>query len=193
MKRRVVLLVSLFVAIVVSAQSVGQKWLADARKGNVRAMVQTGKSYYTGTNGLPQNKTKALYWFEKAANAGNTEAMLMVAQFPGVNGWTEFNEKRKNSQYLKWAEKAAAKGSAEGQMITISNYQSLADWSIENNSKRMYLSQCIYWCELLIKNTDMPTDYRYKDMTLDERNEMYTKKLLLFRSQIERIDKQQNQ
>ena len=78
-------------------------------------------------------------------------------------------------------------------MITISNYQSLADWSIENNSKRMYLSQCIYWCELLIKNTDMPTDYRYKDMTLDERNEMYTKKLLLFRSQIERIDKQQNQ
>lgn len=39
----------------------------------------------------------------------------------------------------------------------------------------------------------MPTDYRYKDMTLDERNEMYTKKLLLFRSQIERIDKQQNQ
>lgn len=58
MKRRVVLLVSLFVAIVVSAQSVGQKWLADARKGNVREMVQTGKSYYTGTNGLPKTRQK---------------------------------------------------------------------------------------------------------------------------------------
>lgn len=188
MKKNIVLLVSLFVVTIVCAQSAGQKWLADARKGNVRAMIQTGKRYYMGTDGLPKNRTKALYWYEKAANAGNVEAMLLVANFPKVYGWNEFNEKRQDSQYMKWAEKAAEKGSAEGQMITVSNYEQLADWTEDPINKRHYLSKCIYWCKLLLNNSDMPKDFRYEDMTLRERNEMYSKKLELLNSRLPSLD-----
>ena len=52
--------------------------LADAEKGQPRAMLNVGILNEQGI-GVPRNFTKALEWWQKAADAGEKEALLRVA------------------------------------------------------------------------------------------------------------------
>lgn len=81
-----------------------------ARSGDVEAQYKLGLSYYhgnnEGVNDIKQNFTKALDWFNKAAEKGNTDAMYSLGQMyengDGVN--------QDYTIAAAWYKKAAEKG-----------------------------------------------------------------------------------
>ena len=86
MKRILVFLtIILFFSPMVFAQRLEQK----AKTGNVQAMYDLGKEYYSGIGRL-QNKANALTWFEKAANKNHIESLYSAA------GMYERGEDRKS-------------------------------------------------------------------------------------------------
>lgn len=49
------------------AINLAQKWLADARNGDVKCYQAVAEYYENGSNGFEQNWNKAFYWYKKAA------------------------------------------------------------------------------------------------------------------------------
>ncbi len=52
----------------------------DAKKGNPQAMFEVAEKYMSGEDGLPRHRRKAIFWYKKAADSGNKDAMDKVAK-----------------------------------------------------------------------------------------------------------------
>mgnify|MGYP000229879357 CR=1 FL=1 len=83
-----------------------------AKSGDVVAQISLAEAYYKG-DGLDQNYTQALYWYEKAAVAGEPEAALMAGKIllEGLNG------KKDERRAVMHFKSAADKGLAEAQFM----------------------------------------------------------------------------
>ena len=83
-----------------------------ATQGNAAAQYLLGSMYAHG-QGVPQNYTKAVYWYRKAAAQGNAfaEFNLGVAYFDGQGVPQDY------TQAVYWFRKAAAQGHARAESI----------------------------------------------------------------------------
>lgn len=59
------------------------KSISRAEKGDVQAYEGAGLDYFHGSNGAPQDYAKALFWFRKAVNNGNSSAAQMLGEMYG--------------------------------------------------------------------------------------------------------------
>jgi TPR repeat protein len=74
-----------------------------AEQGNAEYQTAIGSSYTEGSNGFSQDYTKALYWYEKAANQGYAAGQYFLAV-----AYTKGQGVRPNHQRaFYWYEKAA--------------------------------------------------------------------------------------
>ena len=54
------------------------KWMERARAGDVNAMYQLGRCYYSGNDGVARDYGEALAWYGKAAAKGNSTALFIL-------------------------------------------------------------------------------------------------------------------
>ena len=80
--------------------------LKQTNENNVYDMTRRGYAYENGTHGVEQDKNKALRWYQKAAEAGDTYAMFVLGN-EYASGENQDHEKA-----LMWYRKAAEKGLA---------------------------------------------------------------------------------
>ncbi|MBP6428876.1 MAG: sel1 repeat family protein [Bacteroidales bacterium] len=101
MKRRLVfLIIILFCSSLAFTQNLEQK----AKIGNVQAMHDLAKEYYSGIGRL-QNKATALTWFERAANKNHIESMYSTAQMYEKGETTKVDLRKAFNYYILAAEK----------------------------------------------------------------------------------------
>ncbi|MCK9162766.1 MAG: hypothetical protein WCR29_02435 [Bacteroidales bacterium] len=101
MKRTLVFLtIILFFSPLVFSQNLEQK----AKIGNVQAMYDLAKEYYSGIGHL-QNKANALTWFERAANKNHIESMYSTAQMYDKGESTKVDLRKAFNYYILAAEK----------------------------------------------------------------------------------------
>ncbi|RLN14110.1 hypothetical protein BBJ28_00017954 [Nothophytophthora sp. Chile5] len=81
-----------------------QKMRAD-KEGNVAAMAAMGDLYYWGAHGVTRDHAQAYHYFERAAQAGNTESQSAVAGML-LKGEGAAQD---NATAIEWYEKAAEK------------------------------------------------------------------------------------
>lgn len=82
-----------------------------AESGNARAMFNLGVYFENGRGGLPVNYTQALYWYEKAALAGDLGAQYNLGLMHAHGRGTPKNPK----EALYWFKRAAEAGDAQSQ------------------------------------------------------------------------------
>lgn len=78
-----------------------------AENGNMAAREALGECYAFGLNDKPRNKGEAVKHFKIAAEAGNAQAMVQLAQIYREESSSFYNVE----ESLKWSEKAAYHGS----------------------------------------------------------------------------------
>lgn len=150
MRRYILLIVTIMFSVGVYAQSEGQKWLADARKGNLKAMYQTAIRYNYGIDGLPKNKQKAIYWAEMAANKGYTDAMVLLG-----NCYDDLKTKMFDSKKLYWLVKAGQAGNTDGMRHARSSYMLLKNYVTSKSDKIKCVEQQIYWNNRMLEQPDL--------------------------------------
>lgn len=110
---RFFLLVVVVVGASVSHAGLSPNYIIKAAKsGDAVAQLLLAEAYYKG-DGIDQDYTQALYWYEKAAMSGEPKAALMAGKilFEGMNG--EKDERRAVMHFKS----AADKGHPEAQFI----------------------------------------------------------------------------
>lgn len=112
----------LLTATLVSAQDKSpaqwfQEWLSEAQMGNVESMRSLGSSYLEGF-GTKQDITAGLKWLRQAADGGDKEALIRLADayFAGV-------PKADHAEALKWYRKAAEQGNGEAYRVIAGYYR----------------------------------------------------------------------
>ena len=148
MKKLLFAFIAILFSMSVNAQ--GQKWLADARKGNVNAMYQTALRYKFGLDGLQKNGQKAAYWAESAAKKGNVDAMVLLASL-----YDDLKIKKFESKRLYWLVKAGQAGNTDGMMQARSAYLLLENYVITKGDKLKCLEQQIYWNNRMLEQSDV--------------------------------------
>jgi len=82
-----------------------------AEQGDVNAQCELGYAYFSGEEGIPQDYTEAAKWYGKAAEQGDTDAMLglgnMYSHGRGVS--------QDYTKAVEWFRKAAEQGDADAQ------------------------------------------------------------------------------
>lgn len=81
-----------------------QVLLVFAEKGNVDAMFEVAEKYMSGKDGLPRHRVRAIYWYRKAADAGNRDAIEKVAKMYSKGQFLPKNLERALQYYEKLAE-----------------------------------------------------------------------------------------
>ena len=100
-----------------------EKWQPAAAAGDADAQYKLAILYSTGI-GVPQNDTKALVWFEKAANQNHAAAQYELGKFH------EYKRGRcAAAQAIQWWEKASALGNADAQNILALKYDMGYHWN----------------------------------------------------------------
>lgn len=90
-----------------------------AERNGPSAQYQLAMDYQKGTNGTPQNYSRALFWFNQAAQAGNAEAQDELG-----NIYAKGKIVTRNYQTaLYWYQKSAAQNLASGQYHLGTMYQ----------------------------------------------------------------------
>jgi TPR repeat protein len=84
-----------------------------AEQGNIEAQFYMGTVYLDGLQGVKQDYTEALKWYQKAAEKGDISANFCVGMMH-MNG--QGVEKSK-PEALKWLKKAAAQGDINAQSM----------------------------------------------------------------------------
>ena len=96
--------------------TIHEKWQPAAAAGDADTQYKLAFLYLTGI-GVPQNDTKALIWFEKAANQNHAAAQYQLGKFH------EYKRGRcAAAQAIQWWEKASALGNADAQNILALRY-----------------------------------------------------------------------
>lgn len=105
MKNIILIIVAVIVSIDVTGQTFSSELYQSALDGNVSAQFELAVCYHYGY-GVQQNRSKALYWAEKAANQGSPAAQYNV-------GWYyEYGEGVASNPFtaFRWYKKAAECG-----------------------------------------------------------------------------------
>lgn len=87
-------------------------YLKAAKNGNDDAMVDCGRIYFEGIFGVEKDIDKALEWFHKAGELGNSAALNNIGYI--------YNTLENNNEALIWYEKAANLGDVVS-MLNLSN------------------------------------------------------------------------
>ena len=82
----------------------------DAEQGDAEAQFKLGAMYYDGIL-FAKDIEKAMYWLEKAAAAGNVNAMIYVS----IHWFYEVDDEHKNHIGRLWGMAAAATGNSNAQ------------------------------------------------------------------------------
>jgi len=117
----------------VIAQTYSQALLNKAKAGNAVAQYQLAECYndYSGSKGVEHDSDKAFYWYEKAAQKGNVDAMYKIGSWKGYEKWMktaaekghiqaqtkyglQLKKEKKYEEAFRWFKKAAEKGDEEG-------------------------------------------------------------------------------
>jgi uncharacterized protein len=93
-----------------------QWYLKAAEAGQSHAQFYLGGNYFSGTEGLPQDTAKAIYWSEKSAEQG-----VVLAQFNVAN---MYEQEKNMTKAIYWYEKAVAQVCPEamGNLANIYEY-----------------------------------------------------------------------
>ena len=103
--------------------TIHEKWQPAAAAGDADTQYKLAFLYLTGI-GVPQNDTKALVWFEKAANQNHAAAQYQLGKFH------EYKRGRcAAAQAIQWWEKASALGNADAQNILALKYDMGYHWN----------------------------------------------------------------
>lgn len=94
-----------------------EKWQPAAAAGDADAQYKLAILYRTGI-GVPQNDTKALVWFEKAANQNHAAAQYQLGKIHDRSNRVPCAA----AQAIQWWEKASALGNADAQNILALRY-----------------------------------------------------------------------
>lgn len=81
-------------------------------KGDSQAMYYMGNNYAHGSNGLEEDNQKALYWYQRAAELENPDALNLLGAWY-LHG---MNVKQDLEKALKYLKLSAEKGNKYGQM-----------------------------------------------------------------------------
>lgn len=84
-----------------------QCYLQSAEMGYPMAMAKVGYSYLYQGNGVEYDIKKAAYWYEKAANTGYSNSMMMIAFFYMAGAGVEQSDDIAKGWIKKWINKAA--------------------------------------------------------------------------------------
>lgn len=79
--KKIILFLGVFYAGLVSAQGIEadiNAIIEKAKTGNVNAQYTLGGYYFLGSNGVEQSYSKAAYWWEKAAEQGDSDAQFNI-------------------------------------------------------------------------------------------------------------------
>lgn len=107
-------------------------WLrSEAEAGDARRQAQLGAVYWNTLN----DKAKGHYWFLKAAEAGDIQAALILAQ--NVYGY-ENSPYNDHQEALKWLMRAAEGGRCRGPILVGSLLQPDGGGSLPGAEKRYY-------------------------------------------------------
>lgn len=87
-----------------------QKNIEAAKNGDTQAQLKIGICYQTG-NGVKQDYSAALEWYEKSANQGNADAQTCLGLCYGMG----YGVSEDFVQAIKWWRKAANQGNAQAQ------------------------------------------------------------------------------
>ena len=94
-----------------------EKWQPAAAAGDADAQYKLAILYLTGI-GVPQNDTKALIWFEKAANQNHAAAQYQLGKIHDRSNRVPCAA----AQAIQWWEKASALSNADAQNILALRY-----------------------------------------------------------------------
>lgn len=105
MKNIILIIIAVVISLEVAGQTYSTELYQSALDGNVSAQFELAVCYHYGY-GIKQDRSKALYWAEKAANQGSPAAQYNV-------GWYyEYGEGVASNPYtaFRWYKKAAESG-----------------------------------------------------------------------------------
>jgi len=88
-----------------------------AESGEANAQISLGWLYEYG-NGVPQDQSKAVYWYRKAADRGYAKAQLLLGLLHEYG-----TPKQDQAEAARWFRKAAEQGNAYAQFSLGSEYQ----------------------------------------------------------------------
>ena len=118
------------------------KWyLMSAKQNYVRSFYWIGATYLYGRGSTLQDPRKALFWWGKAANLGDTECMEKVAYL------YKSRYLRNEEKYVFWLEKRAEHDKYKGN----AQYE-LGLYYFDDNSKYKNKKRAAYWIEKAHKN-----------------------------------------
>lgn len=138
-----IIVVLLCVSSVWSAD--GQKWLQRARNGELNAMYQTALRYDYGTDGLPKDKEKALFWAEKGGNLGDVRCMTLAALI-----YSDAKKNKFESKSYHWNAKAGESGSLDGALGARNDALAIKRECSNDDERRRALELQIYWNEKIL-------------------------------------------
>ncbi len=106
--------------------------IKDAHSGSLRAQHNLGACYATGDFPTDQDLRKAVFWYRKAASAGDAESQydlgFMILMGEGL---------RKDIRLaLRWLEKSAGQGCEQAQTLLIDLYKN-GHYSVRKNPTKV--------------------------------------------------------
>jgi S1-C subfamily serine protease len=115
---------------------------------SVAAMTFLGALYRYGANGVPEDRTLSVRWFEQAIKAGSIQAKAMLGDF--IASFASTTEERKRA--LKLLAEAAQQGNAEAQL-------SLARISAEGKLSKPDLGKSNAWLRKAVENGSLDASF----------------------------------
>ncbi len=82
--------------------------LAQAEGGDASAMFETAENFMNGSNGFPRHRARAVFWYKRAAEAGDADAMAKVAKMYALGRFLP----RDAEKALDWYGRLARRDSA---------------------------------------------------------------------------------
>ena len=112
--KKIILFLGVFYAGLVSAQGIEadiNAIIEKAKTGNANAQKTLGSYYYLGSNGVEQSYSKAAYWYERAAEQGDSDAQCKIGFCYNEGKGVE----QSYSKAIYWYKKAAEQGNSVAQ------------------------------------------------------------------------------
>ncbi|MBL0320393.1 MAG: sel1 repeat family protein [Alphaproteobacteria bacterium] len=109
-----------------------------ALQGNSDGAVVLGDAYLTGSNGMPKDTNKALFWYQKAASQHNPKGEIALSKLYYIGNGVNKDEK----QAFAWAMLAAKRYDAEACAFVAALYADGGKAIPQNYGKASYWLTC---------------------------------------------------
>lgn len=149
------IIVIFFPTTLVFAESF-EKVLEKANNGDVKAQYQVGYLYSNGNQGVSFDEEKGVFWFKKAAEAGDSESQLSLAMSYLWGSGIRQNTRKG----IEWLTKSANQNNAMAQ------YNLSEEYSDGKNIKQDQ-NLAHYWHLKAAKNGDVSAQFKLGTLYLD--------------------------